>query len=72
MLTPIENLPAGHEGLLTTINGPDEPKQRIEEIGLRRGTWLRVVRSGVPCIVVADGAKLTYRGNNTEILVEVA
>ena len=41
--------------------GPAEQVRRLEELGLRAGARLEMVRGGSPCIVRVDGSTLCFR-----------
>ena len=41
--------------------GSPEQVRRLEELGLRSGAHLEIVRGGSPCIVRIDGSTLCFR-----------
>src|SRR3990172_2873137 len=50
-LVPISLLSAGQVAEVRQVVGPPEQVRRLEELGLRDGAVLEMVRSGSPCIV---------------------
>jgi len=58
---PISHLRSGEIADITQVVGSAEHVRRLEELGLRDGTRIEIVRAGSPCIVRVDGAKLCIR-----------
>lgn len=50
-LTPISMLRPGQVAEVRQVLGMPEHVRRLEELGLRKGVRLEMVRSGSPCIV---------------------
>jgi ferrous iron transport protein A len=63
-------LHSGQVAEIQQIIGPPDLVRRFEELGLRSGVRLEVVRSGSPCILRIDGVKLCLRSDElSRILV---
>jgi Fe2+ transport system protein FeoA len=60
-LVPLDRLPPGQPAFIERFVGGAEQVRRLEEIGLRPGTKVQVVRQGRPCIVRAGGNRLCIR-----------
>ena len=70
---PLDLLRVGESGKIVEIVGPVEWKHRLEELGLREGCEVRVVKSGEPCILAVGGHRLSFRPDaGTMILVEAS
>ncbi|GIW92195.1 MAG: hypothetical protein KatS3mg110_0236 [Pirellulaceae bacterium] len=67
----LEEMAAGQTGRVVQLGGEPQMVRRLEEMGLRVGTYLRVVRAGSPCIIHIDGHRLSLRGS-AELAVWVA
>lgn len=66
----LEDLAAGQRAQIVSLTGPEDVVHRLEEMGLRPGTFVRVFRSGNPCIVCLGGSKLGVRADDhVQILV---
>lgn len=66
----LEELSAGQKAQIVSLSGPEDVVHRLEEMGLRPGTVIRVFRSGNPCIVCLGGCKLGVRADDhVQILV---
>ena len=46
------------------VGAPDQVR-RLEELGLRAGARLEMIRSGAPCIIRVDGSKLCFRNDDS-------
>jgi ferrous iron transport protein A len=69
---PLPLLPAGQHARIDQLMGRPDEVQRLEELGLRVGSSVEMVKSGSPCIVLVGGAKLCFRGAEaTSVLVRV-
>ncbi|MBC7354362.1 MAG: ferrous iron transport protein A [Thermogutta sp.] len=69
--TLLGDLQAGQAARITALDGPPEVVHRLQELGLRPGTVVRVFRPGNPCIVWLGGSKLGVRmDDDVRILVE--
>jgi ferrous iron transport protein A len=58
---PITQLRSGEVAEISQVVGPPEHVRRLEELGLRGGARLEIVRGGSPCIVRVAGATLCFR-----------
>jgi ferrous iron transport protein A len=58
---PITQLRRGEVAEIAQILGTPEQVRRLEELGLRGGVRLEIVRGGSPCIVRVGGTKLCFR-----------
>jgi ferrous iron transport protein A len=72
-LVPLELLAAGETGRVCQLEGAHDHVVRLEEMGLRTGVEVRMLRPGLPCLVAIDNQRITFRGEDVvSILVEVA
>lgn len=62
-LLPLQLLPPGKPGRVDQLLGRPDEVHRLEELGIRVGTEVEMVRSGSPCIVKLGGARLAFRDN---------
>jgi ferrous iron transport protein A len=60
-MVPLSMLSCGQAAVVRQIVGRLEQVRRLEELGLRGGTRLEMVRSGTPCIVRLAGTTLCFR-----------
>ena len=60
-LIPLTSLQPGQVAEVYQIVGQAEQVRRLEELGLRGGMSLEMVRSGSPCIVRLEGSTLCFR-----------
>ncbi|MCU0960071.1 MAG: ferrous iron transport protein A [Pirellulaceae bacterium] len=58
---PLDQTPPGRRATIVRLSGCPEHVRRLQEMGLRRGTTVHVVRSGRPCIVRVSGNRLCIR-----------
>jgi ferrous iron transport protein A len=58
---PITQLRRGEVAEISKVVGSPEQVRRLEELGLRGGARLEIVRGGSPCIVRVAGATLCFR-----------
>lgn len=58
---PLSTLRSGERGSVCHVFGKPEQVQRLEELGIRAGETIEVVRPGSPCIVRLGGKKLCFR-----------
>jgi ferrous iron transport protein A len=63
---PITALRCGQIAEVCQIVGPPEQVRRLQELGLRDGVRLEMVRSGSPCIIRIADSTLCFR--NDELL----
>ncbi|MBT6156751.1 MAG: hypothetical protein HOK71_15450 [Planctomycetaceae bacterium] len=69
---PLEFLRAGEEGRVHQIDGEHDLVVRLEEMGLRQGVDVRMIRPGSPCIVAFDNHRLSVRTDeNAVVMVSV-
>ena len=64
-LIPISVLLPGQVAEIRQIVGRPDQVRRLEELGVRNGTQVEMLRSGVPCIVRVGGTKLCFRDGET-------
>jgi ferrous iron transport protein A len=60
-LMPLTVLRRGQVAEVGQLVGAPEQVRRFEELGLRTGARLEMIRSGAPCIIRVDGSKLCFR-----------
>lgn len=71
-LIPLQFLRPGEEGRIRQIDGDHPFVVRLEEMGLRRGAAVRMVRPGSPCIVAFDNHRMSFRTDECAVvMVEV-
>jgi len=58
---PLAVLRSGEVAEIHQVVGSAEHVRRLEELGLRSGSMLEMVRSGSPCIIRVGGSKLCIR-----------
>jgi Fe2+ transport system protein FeoA len=67
---PLDSLPPGRTAEISQLAGCPEHVQRLEEMGLREGTLVEMLRHGRPCIIRVAGYKLCFRRSD-ELSVKV-
>jgi ferrous iron transport protein A len=60
-LVPVHQLRRGDVAEVSQVLGAPELVRRLEELGIRCGAHLEMVRGGSPCIVRIAGTKLCFR-----------
>jgi Fe2+ transport system protein FeoA len=60
-MIPLRALRIGQVAEVHELVGPSDAVRRLEEVGLRRGARLELVRGGATCIVRVDGATFCFR-----------
>lgn len=60
-MIPIDLLAIGQKALVAEFVGQPDLVHRLEELGLRRGLEVEMVRPGNPCIVRLGTQKLCFR-----------
>lgn len=60
-MIPISALRRGEVAEIAQLIGSAEQVRRLEELGLRDGTRLEIIRAGSPCIVRVAGTTLCFR-----------
>jgi ferrous iron transport protein A len=63
-MTPITALGRGEVAEVVQLIGAPEHVRRLEELGLRDGARLEILRSGSPCIVRVAGTTLCFRDDD--------
>ena len=63
-MTPLQYLPSGCAARITELLGDVQCVQRLEELGLKRGTMIEMISGGSPCIVRVNGARLCFRSSD--------
>jgi ferrous iron transport protein A len=58
---PVNQLRCGEVADISQVLGTPDQVRRLEELGLRGGVRLEIVRDGSPCIVRVGCAKLCFR-----------
>ena len=72
-VVPLEFLSSGETGRVCSLDGVHEHVVRLEEMGLRAGVEVRMLRTGPPCLLAIDNQRITFRGEDAiTVLVEVA
>jgi ferrous iron transport protein A len=71
-VVPLENMSTGEEGRVYSLEGSAELVVRLQEMGLREGAAVRMVRAGSPCILAVNNQRLSLRfDGNATVLVEL-
>lgn len=60
-MIPLHLLPAGETARIAEVFGHPEFVHRLDEMGLRVGTQIEMVKAGSPCIVRLDDQRLCFR-----------
>jgi ferrous iron transport protein A len=69
---PLPLLRPGQRAQIEQLMGLADEVHRLEELGLRVGTDIEMVRPGSPCIVATSGGRLCFRGcEATSVLVKL-
>jgi ferrous iron transport protein A len=67
---PITLLAAGQVAEIRQLIGPPEHVRRFEELGLRVGVRIEIVRAGSPCIIRVGDSRLCFREDaHVQVLV---
>jgi Fe2+ transport system protein FeoA len=70
-LVPLNRLASGRNGRVAQILGHPEDVRRVNELGIRDGIHVEIIRSGMPCIIRTGMQTLCIRGNELlNVLVE--
>jgi ferrous iron transport protein A len=71
-IVPLEMLRAGEQGRISEIDGQAEFVHRLEEMGLRPGVSIRMLRPGSPCILDLNHQRLSFRADElASVFVEL-
>lgn len=71
-IVPVEFMGENQSGRIVEIIGPADWQHRLEELGLRTGKQVRLIKGGEPCILGIQGHRLSLRCEpGTMILVEL-
>lgn len=71
-VVPLEFLLAGERGRICDLEGDRELIDRLAEMGISKGVEIHMVRPGSPCIVAFDNHRISFRGDESAVvLVEV-
>lgn len=69
-LVPIASLVPGQLAQVQQVVGRPEQVRRLEELGVRQGVVLELIRGGTPCIVRVGSTRLCFRdGELCSVLV---
>ncbi|MGN6135625.1 MAG: FeoA family protein [Aureliella sp.] len=69
-LVPLDLLKAGESASIVELSGDSSLVHRLQEMGLRTGAVVRMLKPGAPCVVALDGKRLSLRlGGLLDILV---
>ncbi|MBS0205293.1 MAG: ferrous iron transport protein A [Planctomycetes bacterium] len=73
LVVPLELMSTGEQGRVCTLDGAPDFVVRLEEMGLREGARVRMVRSGSPCILAVNDHRFSLRFDDcATVLVELA
>jgi ferrous iron transport protein A len=64
-LVPLSVLRSGQIAEIGQLVGAPEQVRRLEELGLRTGARLEMIRGGSPCIIRVDGSTLCFRDDDS-------
>jgi ferrous iron transport protein A len=64
-LVPLTFLRRGQSAEIGQLLGAPDQVRRLEELGLRAGARLEMLRSGAPCIIRVEGSRLCFRDDNS-------
>ncbi len=71
-VVPLEMLRANERACIVEMVGDSKQMHRLEEMGLREGSSIRMVRPGRPCLLAIDGKRISLRLDEAaDILVEI-
>ena len=69
---PMALLRASETGRVVDVDGAPDFVTRLDEMGLRIGTQVRMLQPGEPCLIALDDQRLSFRGGDLfHVLVEV-
>ncbi len=64
-LLPLTVLHCGQIAEIGQLLGAPDQVRRLEELGLRTGARLEMVRCGAPCIIRVEGCKFCFRDDDS-------
>jgi ferrous iron transport protein A len=64
-LVPLTVLRCGQIAEIGQLLGKPEHVRRLQELGLRAGVRLEMIRRGAPCIIRVEGSKLCFRDDDS-------
>lgn len=71
-LIPLEMMSTGEHGRINSLDGSPEFIVRLEEMGLREGASVQMVRPGSPCILAINDQRFSLRfDHKATVLVEL-
>lgn len=71
-IVPLSLMTPGQTGQICDVSGEETLIRRLDELGLRPGTEVRLVQAGQPCIVAIHDQRYSFRTDgNAVVLVEV-
>jgi ferrous iron transport protein A len=68
-LVSVTELRRGQVADVANVVGSPEQIRRLEELGLRRGVRVEIVRGGSPCIVRIGGTTLCFRHDDLASII---
>jgi Fe2+ transport system protein FeoA len=63
-LVPLTVLRCGQVAEVGALMGPCDQVRRLEELGLRTGARLEMIRCGAPCIIRIEGCTFCFRDDD--------
>jgi len=70
---PLDLMKAGESASIVELSGDSSQVHRLQEMGLRAGVVIRMLKPGAPCLVALDNKRLSLRLNGLmDIFVSVA
>ncbi len=70
---PLEMLRSGEQGRICEVDGAVDFVHRLEEMGLREGVTVKMLRPGSPCILDVNQHRLSFRADDlATVLVEIS
>jgi ferrous iron transport protein A len=64
-LVSLSALRPGQVAEISELVGPRAHIRRLQELGLRTGALLQMIRCGSPCILRVDGSTLCFRDDDS-------
>ncbi len=72
-VVPLDMLRADEQAAIVEMVGDPRQIHRLEEMGLREGSSVRMVRPGSPCLLAIDSRRVSLRLDEaTDILVKIS